>query len=94
MNHKQPTQRRGLGRGLGSLIPTGPPEQAGPRAEEQHSTTASGSYVGAHSAVSSAVQAASSAIGRSEVPAAATTIVPCPRLMSCCRKVMRPASAW
>ena len=58
MNHKQPTQRRGLGRGLGSLIPTGPPEQAGPRAEEQDSTTASGSYVGAHSAVSSAVQSA------------------------------------
>ena len=54
MNHKQPTQRRGLGRGLGSLIPTGPPEQAGPRAEEQDS----GAYVGAHSAVSSAVQSA------------------------------------
>ena len=29
----QPTQRRGLGRGLGSLIPTAPP-QAAPRAEE------------------------------------------------------------
>src|SRR4051794_25602907 len=58
MNHKQPTQRRGLGRGLGSLIPTGPPEQAGPRAEEQDSTTASGSYVGARSAVRSAVQSA------------------------------------
>ncbi len=54
MNHKQPTQRRGLGRGLGSLIPTGPPEQAGPRAEEQDSAA----YVGAHSAVSSAVQSA------------------------------------
>ena len=37
MNHKHPTPRRGLGRGLGSLIPTGPPEQAGPRAEEQDS---------------------------------------------------------
>ena len=56
MNHKQPTQRRGLGRGLGSLIPTGPPEQAGPRAEEQDSSTASGAYVGAHSA--SGVQSA------------------------------------
>ena len=30
----QPTQRRGLGRGLGSLIPTAPPEQPAPRAEE------------------------------------------------------------
>ncbi len=58
MNHKQPTQRRGLGRGLGSLIPTGPPEQAGPRAEEQDSGTASGGYVGAHSAVQSAVDSA------------------------------------
>ena len=58
MNHKQPTQRRGLGRGLGSLIPTGPPEQAGPRAEEQDSGTPSGGYVGAHSAVQSAVDSA------------------------------------
>jgi len=58
MNHKQPTQRRGLGRGLGALIPTGPPEQAGPRAEEQDANTASGAYVGAHSAVESAVQSA------------------------------------
>ena len=56
MNHKHPTPRRGLGRGLGSLIPTGPPEQAGPRAEEQDSTA--GSYVGAHSAVNEAVQSA------------------------------------
>jgi ParB family chromosome partitioning protein len=60
MNHKQPTQRRGLGRGLGSLIPTGPPEQAGPRAEEQDSATPSGGYVGAHSAVQSAVDSAGS----------------------------------
>jgi len=58
MNHKQPTQRRGLGRGLGSLIPTGPPEQAGPRVEEQDSGTGSGGYVGAHSAVQSAVDSA------------------------------------
>jgi ParB family chromosome partitioning protein len=56
MNHKHPTPRRGLGRGLGSLIPTGPPEQAGPRAEEQDAS--SSSYVGAHSAVNAAVQAA------------------------------------
>jgi len=56
MNHKQPTQRRGLGRGLGSLIPTAPPEQAGPRVDEQDPTT--GSYVGAHSAVNEAVQSA------------------------------------
>src|SRR5687768_11884576 len=56
MNHKHPTPRRGLGRGLGSLIPTGPPEQAGPRSEEQDSTPSV--YVGAHSAVESAVQSA------------------------------------
>jgi ParB family transcriptional regulator, chromosome partitioning protein len=34
MNNKQPAQRRGLGRGLGSLIPTAPPEEPGARAEE------------------------------------------------------------
>ena len=37
MNHKQAAPRRGLGRGLGSLIPTAPPEEP--------------AYVGAHSAV-------------------------------------------
>jgi len=56
MNQKHPTPRRGLGRGLGSLIPTAPPEQAGPRADEQDATAAS--YVGAHSAVNEAVQSA------------------------------------
>ena len=56
MNQKHPTPRRGLGRGLGSLIPTAPPEQAGPRADEQDPTA--GSYVGAHSAVNEAVQSA------------------------------------
>ena len=34
MKHQQPTQRRGLGRGLGSLIPTAPPEQHGAPREE------------------------------------------------------------
>ncbi len=45
----QPTPRRGLGRGLGSLIPTGPPEQAGARSEEMDAASPA-SYVGAHSA--------------------------------------------
>ena len=45
----KPATRRGLGRGLGSLIPTGPPEQARPRSEEmEHQRT--GEYVGAHAA--------------------------------------------
>ena len=37
MNNKQPVQRRGLGRGLGSLIPTAPPEQPGAPSEGRHS---------------------------------------------------------
>jgi ParB family transcriptional regulator, chromosome partitioning protein len=50
MNNKQPLQRRGLGRGLGSLIPTAPPEQAGARAEEMGSFGDGGSSQGRHSA--------------------------------------------
>jgi len=38
---QKPVQRRGLGRGLGSLIPTAPPEQAGARVEEMDGTPAS-----------------------------------------------------
>ena len=38
--NQQPRQRRGLGRGLGSLIPTAPPEQASARAEETGPTAA------------------------------------------------------
>ncbi len=68
MNHKHPTPRRGLGRGLGSLIPTGPPEQPGPRSEEQDSTP--GAYVGAHSAVESAVQSAVQSAAESAAVAA------------------------
>ena len=34
MNQKPPAPRRGLGRGLGSLIPTGPPEQVRPQEGE------------------------------------------------------------
>ena len=45
----KPATRRGLGRGLGSLIPTGPPEQAPARAEEMDHPSA-GEYVGAHAA--------------------------------------------
>ena len=50
MSNKQPLQRRGLGRGLGSLIPTAPPEQAGARAEEMGSFPDSGASQGRHSA--------------------------------------------
>lgn len=50
MSSKQSTPRRGLGRGLGSLIPTGPPEQARPRAEEGDATPVPGGYVGSHAA--------------------------------------------
>ncbi len=49
MSNKQPAPRRGLGRGLGSLIPTGPPEQARSRADEMDAAS-NGSYVGAHAA--------------------------------------------
>jgi ParB family chromosome partitioning protein len=45
---KQPTPRRGLGRGLGSLIPTGPPEQAGARRDEMDAATPAAGYVGSH----------------------------------------------
>ena len=55
MSNKQSPPRRGLGRGLGSLIPTGPPEQARSRAEEMDrpvpsAPPSSGAYVGSHSA--------------------------------------------
>ena len=50
MNNKQPLQRRGLGRGLGSLIPTAPPEQAGARAEEMGPFPDSAASHGRHSA--------------------------------------------
>ena len=48
MNQKHPAPRRGLGRGLGSLIPTAPPEQPGARREEMEPATSAGSYVGSH----------------------------------------------
>jgi ParB family chromosome partitioning protein len=47
---KQPTPRRGLGRGLGSLIPTGPPEQPGARRDEMDAATPAAGYVGSHAA--------------------------------------------
>ncbi len=78
MSDRQPTPRRGLGRGLGSLIPTGPPAQARPRTEETSSTPQSTSestsestsgatsgatdYTGSHAAGSSA-SSGSSAYG-------------------------------
>jgi ParB family chromosome partitioning protein len=54
MNNKQPTQRRGLGRGLGSLIPTAPPEQAGARPEEMGSFAQAAPSQGRHSAAGAA----------------------------------------
>ena len=42
--------RNGLGRGLGSLIPTAPPEQAGSRAEEIGSFNGGPSTQGRHAA--------------------------------------------
>ncbi len=50
MNNKQPVQRRGLGRGLGSLIPTGPAEQAPARTEESGPLTGGVPAQGRHSA--------------------------------------------
>ncbi len=48
MNHPQTTPRRGLGRGLGSLIPTAPPAQpAAPSAPGSTSGSAPGSTSGA-----------------------------------------------
>jgi ParB family chromosome partitioning protein len=48
MNPKQqPAQRRGLGRGLGSLIPTAPPEQPRARAEEMDSPIPTGKHASA-----------------------------------------------
>jgi ParB family chromosome partitioning protein len=46
MNSKQPTQRRGLGRGLGSLIPTAPPEQPGAPSQGRHAAGANESNGG------------------------------------------------
>ncbi len=57
MSSKHPAPRRGLGRGLGSLIPTGPPEQARPRLDEMDSSSVqrpAESYVGSHAASASA----------------------------------------
>jgi ParB family chromosome partitioning protein len=57
MNHKQAAPRRGLGRGLGSLIPTAPVEEP--------------AYVGAHSAETGADQVSPSTPERSGVGAGA-----------------------
>ena len=48
MSNKQPAPRRGLGRGLGSLIPTGPPEQSRVRPDETGLMTLGEAYVGSH----------------------------------------------
>jgi ParB family chromosome partitioning protein len=60
-NAQQPAPRRGLGRGLGSLIPTGPspvsaPAQPGARSEDMGAGSALGARVGgAHAAVPAGV---------------------------------------
>src|ERR1700712_951765 len=50
MSNKQPAARRGLGRGLGSLIPTGPPVQPGARPDETDPAVLASDYVGSHAA--------------------------------------------
>src|ERR1700712_5819036 len=54
MSNKQPAPRRGLGRGLGSLIPTGPPEQPSARRDEMDRAASPGEslarYQGSHAA--------------------------------------------
>src|ERR1700712_2559892 len=50
MSNKQPAARRGLGRGLGSLIPTGPPVQPGARPDETDAAVLASDYVGSHAA--------------------------------------------
>ena len=45
--NQQPAPRRGLGRGLGSLIPTAPPEQPRTHFEEMDSPTLAGKHAGA-----------------------------------------------
>jgi ParB family chromosome partitioning protein len=48
MSNKQPAPRRGLGRGLGSLIPTGPPEQARSRPDAMAPAPSTPEHVGTH----------------------------------------------
>jgi ParB family chromosome partitioning protein len=50
MSNKQPAPRRGLGRGLGSLIPMGPPEQPSARRDEMGDSVPVGGYQGSHAA--------------------------------------------
>ncbi len=72
----KPTPRRGLGRGLGSLIPTGPPEQPGARSDEMDAAATPASYVGAHSAPSPiASDGSSSAAPDGAVSAGTATLV-------------------
>ncbi len=50
MSNHFPAPRRGLGRGLGSLIPTGPPEQPTARHDELDASGPANGYVGSHAA--------------------------------------------
>jgi ParB family transcriptional regulator, chromosome partitioning protein len=73
MNPKQqPAQRRGLGRGLGSLIPTAPPEQPRARSEEMDAAPA-----GKHAGVPTMTPAGASngASADPVAPSASATLV-------------------
>jgi len=80
MKHQQPTQRRGLGRGLGSLIPTAPPEQHGAPREEigtsaggSQGASLSGSLGGSHAMRAAEDRPASAEAGVDD-PTAATGV--------------------
>ena len=66
------TPRRGLGRGLGSLIPTGPPEQPVARQDEMDASAPAGGYVGAHAASPDATAEVPGS--RVDAPATATLV--------------------
>jgi ParB family chromosome partitioning protein len=95
MSNKQPAPRRGLGRGLGSLIPTGPPEQARSRAEEMDAA-APPSYVGTHTADGAPSVANASATGTpvaESTPAASTLVEERPAEVSGAYFAELPATA-
>lgn len=77
MNHKHPAPRRGLGRGLGSLIPTAPTERTSTRTTEMDPSSPAGDgahgYVGAHAAAAdSASSAGSGSVNGSGAPQGST----------------------
>ena len=76
MSNKQPAARRGLGRGLGSLIPTGPPVQPGARPDETDPAVLASDYVGSHAAPTATSAAGGAmAVDVREQPAGSTTLL-------------------